>query len=292
MATAGVAVTARRVNDPSPIGPTALEGRPLPTADVGYPVAQVEGQLYGGEIARPTGAGRPGAVFWSGRLGAAGNRESDRTFTVSWAPRCACMVNPENAVRAKTWLLVLAFSMPLPTLAQHSHGTPTPYAGMQSRAIKSLSDSDIQELRRGGGWGLALAAELNGMPGPAHLLELKDRIPLTADQVAKTQALFDDMRKAAIPTGERLIAAEQALETAFAKGAVDEAVLRRLLADAESARTELRFIHLSQHFKTVQYLKPEQIKKYAILRGYADDLCKNIPAGHNPEMYRRHMGCN
>jgi len=163
---------------------------------------------------------------------------------------------------------------------------------MQGRAIKSLSDSDIKELRRGGGWGLALSAELNGMPGPAHLLELRDQIPLTQDQVAKTEALFDDMRKSAIQIGERLITAETALETAFAKGAVDEAVLRRLLAEAESARTQLRFVHLSQHLKTVQYLRPEQIKRYNFLRGYADDPCKNIPAGHNPEMHRRHMGCN
>ena len=36
-------------------------GRSLPTADVGLPAAQLGGQLYGGEIARPTGAGRPGA---------------------------------------------------------------------------------------------------------------------------------------------------------------------------------------------------------------------------------------
>jgi Spy/CpxP family protein refolding chaperone len=163
---------------------------------------------------------------------------------------------------------------------------------MQNRAIKSLSDNDLHELRRGGGWGLALAAELNGMPGPAHLLELKDKIPLAPDQVAQTQALLDEMRKAAIPTGERLIAAEKALEAAFATGKVDESSLRRLLADAESARTELRFIHLSQHYKTVRFLKPEQIKRYNILRGYAEDPCKNIPAGHNPEMYRRHMGCN
>jgi Spy/CpxP family protein refolding chaperone len=130
------------------------------------------------------------------------------------------------------------------------------------------------------------------MPGPAHLLELKEQIALTQDQVAKTQALLEDMRKAAIPTGERLIAAEAALENAFAKGTVDEASLRRLLAQAEDARTELRFIHLSQHFKTVKYLKPEQIKRYNILRGYAEDPCKNIPAGHSPELYRRHMGCN
>jgi len=162
---------------------------------------------------------------------------------------------------------------------------------MQNRAIKSLSDNDIKELRRGGGWGLALAAELNGMPGPAHLLELKDQIPLTPEQVAKTQTLFDAMRQAAIPAGERLIAAEAAIEATFANGSVDEAVLRRLLAEAESARAELRFIHLSQHYKTVQYLKPDQIKRYNVLRGYAEDPCKSIPAGHNPEMYRRHMGC-
>jgi hypothetical protein len=130
------------------------------------------------------------------------------------------------------------------------------------------------------------------MPGPAHLLELKDQIPLDSDQVAKTQALLDEMRKAAIPTGERLIAAEKALETAFAAGNVGESSLRRLLTEAESARTELRFVHLSQHYKTVEYLKPEQIKRYNILRGYAEDPCKNIPAGHNPEMYKRHMGCS
>jgi Spy/CpxP family protein refolding chaperone len=195
-------------------------------------------------------------------------------------------------LKIQTLLLAVVISATLPALAQHTHGPQTPYAGMQSRAIKSLSENDIKELRRGGGWGLALAAELNGMPGPAHLLELKDKIPLSQDQVAKTQKLFDDMRQASIAAGERLMTAETALEAAFAKGAVDESSLRRLLADAESAKTELRFIHLSQHFKTVQYLQPEQIKRYNMLRGYTEDPCKNVPEGHNPEMYRRHMGCS
>ena len=163
---------------------------------------------------------------------------------------------------------------------------------MQSRAIKSLSESDIQELRRGGGWGLALPAELNGMPGPVHLLELKDQIPLATDQVPQIQVLVDEMRKAAIPAGERLVAAEAAIEAAFAGGSIDEGSLRRLLADAELARTEIRFIHLSQHYKAAKILKPEQIKRYNVLRGYAEDPCKSIPAGHNPDMYRRHMGCS
>jgi len=34
-------------------------GRPLPAVDVGYPAAQVQGQLSGGEIGCPTGACRP-----------------------------------------------------------------------------------------------------------------------------------------------------------------------------------------------------------------------------------------
>lgn len=190
--------------------------------------------------------------------------------------------------------LLLALSLFLPTtaLAQHQHAGHSPYAGMQGRAIKSLSDADIEELRRGGGWGLALPAELNGMPGPAHLLELRDEIPLSADQVEKVQALFDDMRNAAIPAGERLIEAESAIEAAFAHGTVEEALLRQLLAEAESARAELRFIHLSQHYKTVALLTPQQIDRYQVLRGYADDPCANVPEGHNPEMYRQHMGCS
>jgi len=205
-------------------------------------------------------------------------------------------VYPMTLTRLMT---ILALCWPLGVPAQHNHGTTqghgtaaAPYAGMHKRAIKSLSDSDIKELRRGGGWGLALPAELNGMPGPAHLLELKDKIPLSQDQVQQIQALFDDMRDAAIPAGERLIAAEAALESVFASGRVDDPSLRRALAQAEAARAELRYIHLVQHGKTSRMLSPEQINRYNILRGYADDPCKSVPQGHNPEMYRKHMGCN
>lgn len=188
-------------------------------------------------------------------------------------------------------LVAAAVCFPLVSQAQHNHAGHTSCAGMQQRAIKSLSDADIQELRRSGGWGLALPAELNGMPGPAHLLELKDQIPLTAEQAQRIHALFDDMKRAAIPAGERLIQTESEIEAAFASGKVDESTLRQLVTAAESARAELRIIHLSQHFKTVPLLRPEQIQRYTVLRGYATAPCQNIPAGHNPEMHRRHMGC-
>ena len=91
--------------------------------------------------------------------------------------------------------------------AAETPATTSPYAGQENRPIKSLSAEDLAELRRGGGWGLARAAELNGMPGPAHLLELKDRIPLTADQAAAISAIFRDMRATAIAEAERLLLA-------------------------------------------------------------------------------------
>lgn len=175
--------------------------------------------------------------------------------------------------------------------AQHGgHGPASPYAGEEVRAIKSLSADDIAELRRGGGWGLAKAAELNGVPGPAHLLELKDAILLSDDQVAAISDIFATMKADAIAEGERLIAHEQALEDAFRSRSVTPDSLRRMLAKIEGSRSALRYIHLAAHLRTSALLTDDQIARYVALRGY-DDPCANVPAGHDPAMWRKHNGC-
>ena len=189
-------------------------------------------------------------------------------------------------------IIALAF-LPLAALAQdHEHGhSNTPYAGFEKREIKSLSEQDIEELRRGGGWGLALPAELNGRPGPAHVLELQEELSLSADQVAAISALFEEMKTAAIAAAERFIAAEAALSDAFAASELSETALHNLLAEAAEARAALRFIHLSQHLSTPELLNAEQIQRYNVLRGYSDDPCASVPEGHDPNMWRRHNGC-
>lgn len=173
----------------------------------------------------------------------------------------------------------------------HAPASPSPYAGEEKRTIKSLSPDDLTELRRGGGWGLAKAAELNGVPGPAHLLELKDEIPLTADQVARISAIFRDMSEKAIAEGKRLIAGEQALDDAFREGTVNDGSLKQLLADIEASRSRLRYIHLATHLETPAILTRDQIARYNTLRGYSADPCASVPAGHDPAMWRRHNGC-
>lgn len=197
-------------------------------------------------------------------------------------------------MRSLFYSAILSLLLPLAAYAQdhaHNHGN-TPYAGFETREIKSLSDQDIAELRRGGGWGLALPAELNGLPGPAHLLELQEELALSSDQVAAITVLFEEMRADAIAAGDRFIAAEAALSVAFKDAELAQEKLSALLAEAAEARAALRFVHLSRHLATPDLLSDEQIEKYSALRGYSNDPCASVPEGHDPTMWRRHNGCD
>ena len=59
------------------------------------------------------------------------------------------------------------------------------YVGQQSRDIKALSDEDIAALRNGDGMGLAKAAELNGYPGPRHVVALVRQLRLSESRQRK-----------------------------------------------------------------------------------------------------------
>ena len=78
-----------------------------------------------------------------------------------------------------------------------------PYAGLQERSIKTLSEQQIADLNAGRGMGLALAAELNGYPGPIHAIELAAQLHLSPDQVSKLKALYEAMKAETIPIGPR-----------------------------------------------------------------------------------------
>jgi hypothetical protein len=142
------------------------------------------------------------------------------------------------------------------------------YAGQEARDIKSLSPEDIDELRNGRGWGLAKAAELNGMPGPAHLLELRKEIALTSRQVERIEALYRAMKSEAMELGIRLIELERGLNDSFAKRTVTQASLDAHLGEIAGVRKALRLTHLETHLRTPGLLTKHQIATYNRLRGY------------------------
>ena len=94
---------------------------------------------------------------------------------------------------------ILVFTMGHYIFAESPASYRSKYVGQELREIKSLSKEDIKELRAGKGWGLAKAAELNGVPGPIHLLEMKHEIKLTKAQIEKIEKLYNKMKERAIP---------------------------------------------------------------------------------------------
>jgi Spy/CpxP family protein refolding chaperone len=180
-------------------------------------------------------------------------------------------------------LVTVVGSLMTPATAQHAgHGSgahhgvstaPAPaagaYAGQQSRTTSSLSDEETAGLKAGKGLGLAKPAELNGYPGPMHVLELADQLALTAAQKSATQQIFDRMAARAKAAGDAYIEAEQALDGVFRSGKADFNAVATALARADKARAEVRMAHLAAHIETTPILTPQQRAMYAKLRGYA-----------------------
>ena len=189
------------------------------------------------------------------------------------------------------WTLIFTL-LPVSSFSSSEVSFKSAYIGQERREIKSLSKSDIEELENGSGWGLAKAAELNGVPGPAHLLEMKTEIGLSQDQIGRIEILYQEMKRQAISLGSELIEYERELNTHFANRTITEELLRQLLEEIAQVQKQLRYAHLSTHLKTTDILTVEQIDLYNKLRGYfSDDPCKNIPEGHDPEMWKRHNNC-
>ncbi len=152
--------------------------------------------------------------------------------------------------------------------AGHNQGSHSPYAGMESRTVKALGADDMDNLMNGKGMGLALAAELNGVPGPAHVLELADKLALNDAQRTQTQALFDEMKSGAIALGQNVIDAETMLDRMFQHGHADKGMLQTRTLAAAEAWGKLRAHHLGYHFEMMAILTPAQRDAYNAARGY------------------------
>jgi hypothetical protein len=132
---------------------------------------------------------------------------------------------------------------------------------------KSYSADDVAELLQGAGRGMAKPAELNGAPGPTHVLELAAELGLTPEQRLQIEAIQLDMKAKAIAVGQKLIALELALDETFAAGKVEPDGLHAALDRIASAERDLRYIHLSAHLSTPVLLTTDQIRRYDTLRG-------------------------
>jgi len=159
--------------------------------------------------------------------------------------------------------------------AQHAQ----PYAGHEKREIKALSEQDVAQYLSGAGMGYAKAAELNGFPGPMHVLELGDQLGLTAQQKTSIDDLMQRHKAEARLVGAKVVAAEREVESLFRSGHVEAAALAERVALAARLQGEYRLTHLETHRRALALLTPQQVSKYAELRGYAGGSAHHHPGG-------------
>jgi hypothetical protein len=179
-------------------------------------------------------------------------------------------------------LLALAALLP-PTAYAGSAGPAPPSSAVSSHRgaavseIPGLAADEIIELREGHGMGQARVAEVQGYPGPRHVLEawVAGQLPLSTDQATHIQAIADIMARDASRVGGLVLDAERELARAFSSGAISATTLRARVDRIAALRGELRAVHLRAHLETRAALDPAQIARYAELRGYA-------PAGGPP----------
>jgi len=167
---------------------------------------------------------------------------------------------------ARASYLVLAIMLAFPIASP----AVSPYADQTSRSIKALSDEEVADYLSGKGMGLAKAAELNGYPGPLHVLELADQLALSPAQKEKSKAIFERMQSRAKAAGSRLIDEERKLNELFASRNISPMLLHQTLESIASLQGEVREIHLQAHLEQNEVLSETQAMKYRHLRGYGE----------------------
>ncbi len=149
--------------------------------------------------------------------------------------------------------------------AEHNH---SPYANHQTRDIKALSADEVEGYLSGAGLGMALPAELNGYPGPRHVLELADSLELSQEQIAAVRRIFDSMESQAIDLGAQVVELERQLDAAFGERTISPATVTTLTNEIARLQGQLRGVHLQAHLEVTDVLTPGQRLAYDRLRGY------------------------
>ena len=140
--------------------------------------------------------------------------------------------------------------------------------------LQAQIPADRDGLLNAEGMGQAKFAELNGYPGPKHVLELGDKLQLSDEQKKTVTAAYNDMATRAKDIGKQIVRIEGELNDAFARNFVNEKSVRDDAEEIGRLRGKLRSVHLNAHLRTKALLTAKQIEMYKTLRGVTKEVKK------------------
>jgi hypothetical protein len=170
-------------------------------------------------------------------------------------------------VSLATTVLIVSIGVIL-FLKQSNQTARSPYLEQLDSPVRGLSAQEVDDLLNGRGAGYARTAELNNYPGPRHVLDMKQELDLSTDQVQQIQVAFEQMQAKAKQVGQEIIQREAQFSATFVNRTISETDLQEQTKALALLYGQLRAIHLEAHLKITPLLSVEQITTYNTLRGY------------------------
>jgi hypothetical protein len=173
--------------------------------------------------------------------------------------------------------LLLAIGVAFGALTHHPAGPAVPAAGQTDAAIEqkplvlALTDGD------------SFAAERNLYPAPETALQLADPLALTPAQRQDLRSLQQKTDSELNALSARIAVEERRLDFAFAQSNVSPGRIDSVTAQLGTLQGHLRAVRLRSHLAAHEILTPEQLLRYAKLRGYQPappDLYDDLDPGH------------
>ena len=120
-----------------------------------------------------------------------------------------------------------------------------------------------------------LALLLGSSGGSRSAFAQEQRSPYAGEE-----RIEDGMHEAAVRLGREILELEEALDRLFAVGPADPSEVERLAGRIGQRSGLLRAVHLLAHLETAVVLRPAQIRRYGVLRGYQDAADPRHEPGH------------
>lgn len=185
------------------------------------------------------------------------------------------------AAVAGSALILLAVAVLFTIRAWRDDTTTSPYISQLTSSVRGLSEQEVDDLLNGRGAGYARMAELNQYPGPRHVLDMRNELGLTEEQVTEAEAIFASMQSEAQRLGQEIVHREALLSAAFAAEEISEAELSTETGELGKLYGNLRAVHLQAHLQLRPLLSAEQVTRYDALRGYGE-----VPDGEDEHQHQ------
>lgn len=147
--------------------------------------------------------------------------------------------------------------------------------GRQHHAAPAVADTDIPTIPPTAAVIVPLQAddlsqaESNLFPAPQTLLQMAESLSLDEEQRQQIRQLQFSLDTEVTALGRRIATEERRLERAFAEGNVDAGRLDGQTARIAVLQGRLRAVRLRSHLAARDALKPEQLLRFAEMRGFA-----------------------